>query len=154
MVFAIHWHESAMDLHVFPILIPPPPPSPSHPSGSSQCTSPEHNRQHWNTLGRPYKLFKFSFLRRNLHVIKCTHLKWTFEWVLSMQLRWWNTWYMLMLWGNIFYSLPIEINFPIDVFLILDSRKPQRMAWDICFDQLPSDSLAIVIVWMSSNRIA
>ena len=23
MVFAIHWHESAMDLHVFPILIPP-----------------------------------------------------------------------------------------------------------------------------------
>ena len=31
-----------MDLHVFPILIPPPPPSPSHPSGSSQCTSPEH----------------------------------------------------------------------------------------------------------------
>ena len=24
MVFAIHWHESAMDLHVFPILLPPP----------------------------------------------------------------------------------------------------------------------------------
>ena len=24
MVFAIHWHESAMDLHVFPILILPP----------------------------------------------------------------------------------------------------------------------------------
>ena len=24
MAFAIHWHESAMDLHVFPILIPPP----------------------------------------------------------------------------------------------------------------------------------
>ena len=24
MVFAIHWHESAMDLHVFPIPIPPP----------------------------------------------------------------------------------------------------------------------------------
>ena len=24
MVFAIHWDESAMDLHVFPILIPPP----------------------------------------------------------------------------------------------------------------------------------
>ena len=24
MVFAIHWHESAMDLHVFPSLMPPP----------------------------------------------------------------------------------------------------------------------------------
>ena len=24
MVFTIHWHESAMDLHVFPIPIPPP----------------------------------------------------------------------------------------------------------------------------------
>ena len=24
VVFAIHWHESVMDLHVFPILIPPP----------------------------------------------------------------------------------------------------------------------------------
>ena len=24
MIFAIHWHESAMDLHVFPIPVPPP----------------------------------------------------------------------------------------------------------------------------------
>ena len=30
-----------MGVHVFPILNPSPPPSPSHPSGSSQCTSPE-----------------------------------------------------------------------------------------------------------------
>ena len=40
--FAIHWHESAMGVHVSPswtsLLLP----SPSHPSGSSQCTSPEH----------------------------------------------------------------------------------------------------------------
>ena len=31
-----------MGVHVFPILNPLPPLSPSHPSGSSQCTSPEH----------------------------------------------------------------------------------------------------------------
>ena len=43
MVFAIHWHESAMGLHVLPILNHPPAPPPSHPSGSSQCTSPEHS---------------------------------------------------------------------------------------------------------------
>ena len=41
MVFAIHWHESAMGVHVSPSWTPLPPPSPSHPSGSSQCTSPE-----------------------------------------------------------------------------------------------------------------
>ena len=38
VVFDIHWHESAMGVHVLSILISLPPSSPSHPSGLSQCT--------------------------------------------------------------------------------------------------------------------
>ena len=42
MVFAIHSRETAMGVHVFPVLNLPPTSSPFHPPGSSQCTSPEH----------------------------------------------------------------------------------------------------------------
>ena len=51
-----------MDLHVFPI----PPPSPSHPSGSSQCTSPEH-LSHASNLGwwsvSPLIVYLISYAR-------------------------------------------------------------------------------------------
>ena len=40
--FPIHWHESAMGVHLCPTLNPPLTSLPIHPSGSSQCTSPEH----------------------------------------------------------------------------------------------------------------
>ena len=40
--FAVHWHDLPWVYMCSPSWIPLPPPSPSHPSGSSQCTSPAH----------------------------------------------------------------------------------------------------------------
>ena len=50
--FVIHWNETAMGLHVFPIPIPPPHthPSPPDPSRSSQCTRSE-SLSHASNLG-------------------------------------------------------------------------------------------------------
>ena len=68
MAFAIHWYESAMNIHVYPIPIPPSSPSPFHPSGSSQCTSPEQlshasNLGWWSVSPLIVYVFQCYFLR-------------------------------------------------------------------------------------------
>ena len=68
MFFAIHSHESAMSEHVFPILHALPPPSPSHPSGSAQCTSPEHPSHTSNLEWR-------SISHMIIYIFQCYSLK-------------------------------------------------------------------------------
>ena len=59
--FAIYQHESTTGIHVFPILNPPP--SPYHPSGSYQCTSPKHPVSCMQALQvAPFVIFIFVLL--------------------------------------------------------------------------------------------
>ena len=83
VVFAIHWYESATDLHVFPIPIFFPPPSPPHPSGSSQCTRPEH-LSHASNLGW------WSVSPLIIYMLRCCSLKTSHP---HLQISFWlNNW--------------------------------------------------------------
>ena len=80
MVFAIHWHDSAMGLPVFPILNPLPPPSPSPPSGSSQCPSPEHPSHASN-------LCWWSVSPLIVYLFQCCSL-WTMDSTINVKILW------------------------------------------------------------------
>ena len=56
VVFVIHWHESAMDIHVFPIPIPPPPHLPLHPIplGLPSAPGPSTCLMHPTWAGGPF----------------------------------------------------------------------------------------------------
>jgi len=69
VVFAIHWHESAMGVHVSPILNPP-----SHPSGSSQCTalsvlSHASNLDWWSISHIVIYMFQCYSLKSHPHLL-------------------------------------------------------------------------------------
>ena len=62
MVFVIHWHESAMDLHVFPIPIP----SPTSLSTRSLWVFPVH--QAWALVSYTWPRLVICFTLDNIHV--------------------------------------------------------------------------------------
>ena len=68
MVFAIHWHESAMGVHVFPILNPPFP-SP-HPISQGHPSAPT-----LSTLSHALNLDWWSISHIIIHMFQCYSLK-------------------------------------------------------------------------------
>ena len=63
MVFAIHWHELAMDVHVFPILNPPPhsiPQSQSHPNAPALSTLSHASNLDWWSVSYMIIIYKFK----------------------------------------------------------------------------------------------
>ena len=76
MVFAIHWHESAMGVHVSPSWTPaPPPPSSSHPSGLSQCSGLDWWSISHMVISSAFSKSTLNIWRFMVHVLLKTGLK-------------------------------------------------------------------------------
>ena len=69
MVFVIHWHESAMDLHVFPIRVPPT----TSFSTQSLWVFPVHQAQALVSCIQPGLVICFTL--DNIHVLKAFLIK-------------------------------------------------------------------------------